>query len=276
MSVILHLSDPHFGTERLDVCNALLTLARQLAPDAIILSGDLTQRATCGQFAAAADFVQALPAVPRLILTGNHDIPLFNPLLRLFAPYRRHARHFGTELEPQLDLDGVQISSVNTTRRWRHQFGAISRGQIQRVAQRLQTARADDWKIVVTHHPLLLTPGAQGADRPLRHAEALRVWCKAGAGLFLNGHVHRTALLPVGAPASGAAPAFVAQAGTACSARLRGGQPNSVTVLRQSGSAGYRQRSLEYWQWDESAGAFAACAPLSLVLPAASAGASER
>lgn len=42
MSVLLHLSGLHFGTERPQVCQALLDFAHHFTPDAIIISGDLT------------------------------------------------------------------------------------------------------------------------------------------------------------------------------------------------------------------------------------------
>ena len=43
--MLLQVSDAHFGTERPAVVEALVELSRKLAPDLLILSGDLTQRA---------------------------------------------------------------------------------------------------------------------------------------------------------------------------------------------------------------------------------------
>ena len=53
MTRILHLSDTHFGTERKAVVEAVLDVARQVSPDLVVLSGDITQRARRAQFAAA-------------------------------------------------------------------------------------------------------------------------------------------------------------------------------------------------------------------------------
>ncbi len=53
---VLQVSDPHFGTQQPQVMNAVLALGRQQAPDLVILSGDITQRARRGQFAAARRF----------------------------------------------------------------------------------------------------------------------------------------------------------------------------------------------------------------------------
>lgn len=256
MSVLLHLSDPHFGTERAPVCEALIALAHRLKPDAIIISGDLTQRATTQQFASASRFVDALPQVPRLVLPGNHDIPLHSPWHRLFAPLARFHRHFPSHTDPVLELEGITLLGVDTTRRWRQQYGALSRAQIERVSARLRHAMPNTWRIVVTHHPLLLTPGADWADRPFRHGEALGRWFDAGADLFLNGHVHRPAVMPVASNASGRHQAFVAQAGTACSQRLRGGQPNSITLLHQNVEKDSPIRSLEHWNWSDRSRCF--------------------
>lgn len=45
MSVLLQISDTHFGTEQPPVLEALVALAAQQRPDLVVLSGDITQRA---------------------------------------------------------------------------------------------------------------------------------------------------------------------------------------------------------------------------------------
>ena len=62
MSVVLHLSDTHFGTEQPAVVEALVALAARQRPDLVILSGDITQRARTAQFRAARAFVDRLGA----------------------------------------------------------------------------------------------------------------------------------------------------------------------------------------------------------------------
>ncbi len=58
MSVLLQISDPHFGTEQPPVVEALAALARQQRPDLLVLSGDITQRARPAQFQAARAFME--------------------------------------------------------------------------------------------------------------------------------------------------------------------------------------------------------------------------
>ena len=45
MSVVMQISDTHFGTEQPDVVEALLRMFKEEKPDLVILSGDITQRA---------------------------------------------------------------------------------------------------------------------------------------------------------------------------------------------------------------------------------------
>src|SRR5690606_30970075 len=153
------------------VVDALLAFAQDLRPDAIVLSGDITQRARGAQFDAARRFVDALPPAPRLVLPGNHDIPLFNLPARLFAPYRGHRRVFGRELEPSIETDALLVLGVNTTRPWRHTDGEVSTRQIERVAQRLQRAAPSQLRIVVTHQPVDV-PNQRDAHNLLHGREA--------------------------------------------------------------------------------------------------------
>ena len=76
--MILQVSDPHFGTERRPVVEALVQLASKLKPKVLLLTGDITQRATRQQFSSARAFVERLGVPIVLAIPGNHDIPLFN------------------------------------------------------------------------------------------------------------------------------------------------------------------------------------------------------
>ena len=48
--MILHLSDLHFGTERPECLEAIQQFCRDHALEAVVVSGDLTQRARLGSF----------------------------------------------------------------------------------------------------------------------------------------------------------------------------------------------------------------------------------
>ncbi|AVS75185.1 alpha/beta fold hydrolase [Paracidovorax cattleyae] len=140
MSVLMHLSDLHFGAHDPRVCAAVQALARALPVSVVVVSGDLTQRATVPQFAAAHAFIAALPARHTLVMPGNHDLPLFAWWERIGGAYRRYARWWGDDREPVCDAGGFFVVGVDTTRPWRHSQASLSGAQIDRAARRLAGA----------------------------------------------------------------------------------------------------------------------------------------
>jgi predicted phosphodiesterase len=137
MSLLLQVSDTHFGTERAPVVEALLELGAAQRPDLVVLSGDITQRARRAEFDAARRLVERLAAPATLAIPGNHDVPLFNIAARLLQPYAAYARTFGADLEPSYEDEALLVVGVNTTRAHRHKHGEVSERQIERVARRL-------------------------------------------------------------------------------------------------------------------------------------------
>lgn len=246
MTRILHLSDTHFGTERKPVVEAVLDLARSLAPDLVVLSGDITQRARRGQFAAARKFIERL-SLPVLAVPGNHDIPLFNVLARALNPYGNYKRALGAVLEPVFESDGLLAIGLNTTRPRRHKDGEISGGQIARVAQRLRQARPGQLRVVVAHHPVRAKVESDLSNLLIGRERALQAWGEAGVDLVLGGHIHLPYVLPLRPEAGGGG--WIVQAGTACSHRVRGSIPNSVNVIERDADGGCRVE-----RWDYAAG----------------------
>jgi 3',5'-cyclic AMP phosphodiesterase CpdA len=241
MSVLLQISDTHFGTEQLPVVEALLALAERQRPDVCVLSGDITQRARPAQFRAAKVFVDRLGA-PVLAIPGNHDIPLFDLRARLTRPYARYAVAFGTDLEPVHASPDLLVIGVNTTRAWRHKNGEVSAAQIDRVARRLSAASPGQLRVVVVHQPAAVTEARDRSDLLRGHAAALRAWSAAGADLVLGGHIH----LPYTLAQHGLARRlWVVQAGTAVSSRTRPGVPNSVHILRWGAASDARAAGVQ-------------------------------
>lgn len=248
MSVLLQISDTHFGTEQPPVVEALALLARQQRPELLVLSGDITQRARPAQFHAAKAFIDRLGA-PVLAVPGNHDIPLFDLWARLRRPYARYSAAFGHDLEPEHCSPDLMVLCVNTTRAWRHKNGEISRGQIDRVAGRLEAASAEQLRVVVVHQPVAVTRAEDVSNRLRGHAAALQCWAAAGADLVMGGHIHLPFVLAL---PDLPRPLWALQAGTAVSSRVREGAPNSVNLLRWGGADSPRGSCL-IEQWDFSA-----------------------
>ncbi len=252
MSVLLQISDLHFGTEQPPVMEALVALAQQQRPDLVVLSGDITQRARTAQFQAARAFVDRLGA-PVLAIPGNHDIPLFNLWARLHHPYAQHTAAFGADLEPVHESPDLLVACVNTTRARRHKHGEVSRQQVERVARRLEDTHAAQLRIVVVHQPVGVTRTEDVQNLLRGHEAALPRWAAAGADMVMGGHIQ----LPYVRPLQGLArPMWAVQAGTAVSSRVRDGQPNSVNLLRWGSVAPEGQCLIEQWDFSASDQAF--------------------
>lgn len=257
MSVILQISDTHFGTEHPLVVAALVELAQRAAPDMIVLSGDLTQRARHNEFVALGKFLSRLPAVPLVAVPGNHDIPLFDVLTRITCPFRAFAACFGHGADTACHLHDAFVMGVNSVRPWRHKGGRLSKEQVEAAAARLHRVGPDCLRIVVVHHPLDVSDAGDRGDIVSGAAYATAVWGAAGADLVLSGHVHvphcRPLAVRYGAAAQGC---WTAVAGTAVSWRTRGGCPNSVNIVRVVRTAGRVRSSVEQWDFAAAAGVF--------------------
>lgn len=252
MSVLLQVSDLHFGTEQPAVMEALVSLAGRLRPDVVVLSGDITQRARQAQFRAARAFVDRLGA-PVLAIPGNHDIPLFNLWARLRHPYAQHIAAFGTNLEPVHDSPDLRVVCVNTTRARRHKHGEVSAAQVERVASALQGAQPGQLRVVVVHQPVAVTRTEDVQNLLRGHEAALLRWAQAGADIVMGGHIH----LPFVKPLQGLArPMWAVQAGTAVSSRVRNGMPNSVNLLRWGAAAPEGHCAVEQWDFSSTDQAF--------------------
>ena len=257
MSVVLHVSDPHFGTEVTAVTDALQQLVRVQKPDMVVLSGDITQRARRGQFRAARRFVDRLAVPSVLVLPGNHDIPLFNVIARVFFPYANYQRAFGADLHPNFASEDLLVVGVNTTRPYRHIDGEISAEQIHQVAVRLREAAPRQLRMVVTHQPVYVTRPEDEKNLLHGYQHAVRAWAQAGADLFLGGHIHLPYVCPLrqhlhDLPRR----VWVVQAGTAVSTRIRWGAPNSINLIRYVHADTPRRCVVERWDYQASVRCF--------------------
>jgi len=264
MSVILQISDTHFGTEVPAVVQALEALSHELVPDLLVLSGDITQRARPAQFADAVAFVRRLNIAHQLAIPGNHDVPLFDVATRFLHPYLHYRRAFGNDLEPTFESEDCLVLGVKTTRRYRHTDGEISPDQCKRVAVALRRASPIQLRIVVLHQPVAVPRAAERHNVVHGADAAVRTWADAGADLILAGHIHLPFVLPLHeGPKALARPLWAVNAGTAVSRRIRHDAGNSVNVLRTSRDEP-RVCRLEQWNYFEPRAAFVRSAELRL------------
>lgn len=190
MVLIFHASDLHFGAQDQAALDWFMAEARLYRPHAIVITGDLTMRARHREFAAARDWLAALPA-PVSVEVGNHDLPYFNIAARFLAPYKRFAlvERF---IERPLDLIDVEIVPLMTTARmqWRLNWskGRVARSRLDAALSRLRESRRRH-RLVACHHPLVET-GTRGTARTHGGPAALAALARAGATAVLSGHVH--------------------------------------------------------------------------------------
>ena len=91
MTRLFHISDVHFGVEDRAALDAVARAIADERPDALVCTGDLTQRAKHSEYARAAEWFASL-GVPVVLEPGNHDMPYYNPWERFTDPFRRYER----------------------------------------------------------------------------------------------------------------------------------------------------------------------------------------
>jgi 3',5'-cyclic AMP phosphodiesterase CpdA len=255
MRTIVHLSDLHFG--RIDplLPEPLAESVEAVRPDLVAVSGDLTQRARPEQFAHARAFLDALPS-PKVVVPGNHDVPLYNAYLRFFGGLRRFRRYITEDLVPKYADDTMAVIGLNSARALAFKGGRISIGQVEEAREWLCSFPRRVIKIIVTHQPFDLPPGRGG--RVIGRAQmTMRRLAECGADLFLSGHLHSgyTGDTSFRYQIEGFS-ALVVQAGTATSTRGRG-EANSFNVIRIDPS----EIDVVRMSWDPLCGRFLPTSP---------------
>jgi len=232
MRTIAHLSDLHFDRVDGAVLDPLRRKLHELAPNLLVVSGDLTQRARKKQFVAAMEFLRSLPG-PQLVVPGNHDVPLYNVFKRFFSPLGNYMRIVTDDLSPEFIDDEMAVVGVNTARSLVFKGGRINEEQMEEVRAKLCGLPEHVAKIIVTHHPFDVPADSHEQDQIVGGAgKALQKLVDCGADVLLSGHLHEA---NVGHTAEryriAGVSALVVQAGTATSSRTRE-STNSFNLLR--------------------------------------------
>ncbi len=198
---LAHLADLHFGEHTALMAAQLEEDIRAAAPDAVLVSGDLTRRALPSEFTEAFRFLNALGA-PLLAVPGNHDIPTSDLWMRFFHPRRGWKAAAPTE-EPYLRLDGLQVIGLDTVSRaqWHLDWsaGAIPPRRRRNLAARLQEMPSIP-TIVVCHHPLRHAGWARARRRPRGADATVALLREAGVRAVLCGHLHYPEAVELGTP----------------------------------------------------------------------------
>ncbi|HEY1015438.1 MAG TPA: metallophosphoesterase family protein [Herpetosiphonaceae bacterium] len=189
-SIILHLSDIHAGPPfNPEKARLVLEEAWRIKPTLVVLSGDLVQRADYrDQWLSARDFIAQLPQ-PTVAVMGNHDVPMHNPLARIFQPHRAFQRYISPILAPVWSNDDLVVAGVNTARSFVKDGGALSDRQLADLEATLDRYPDELCKIVIMHHHPVMPPG-ETRSVVRNAAAARRTFDRARVELVLCGHTH--------------------------------------------------------------------------------------
>ena len=189
--VLMHISDLHAGWPfNLALAEQVAREAHELRPDLLVVSGDLVQRADIPtQWRVITAYLKTLPE-PRLVVPGNHDVPLYNLFNRLFRPLVHYRRHISTDLNPVFERPGLVVVGGNTAHGLTIDGGYLSAGQIATLERIFMRYPPGTCKIAVLHHHVVNPPGSHGR-RKIRNAEAaVQLLDRCDVEILLCGHIH--------------------------------------------------------------------------------------
>ena len=257
---LLHVSDIHCGRPFVAAhVEAALDVARQTRWDAIVISGDLSQRARESEFIAARAIVDRFRAIaPALLVPGNHDAAWwhapfgFGDFSRVHAAYRAHIE---PDTEPVLRVPGVTLVGLNSAwgtnpesltwypRDWRVK-GGLTPTQLQRAHAQLSAAPAGDLRVLVVHHNVVRgrLSNRWGLKQPQRVLDTL---AQMPLDVVCTGHDHEERIEVVERRGG----RFVVSAANTLSNRMRGHRPSAINIIEADATA----VTVQAWPYDGSA-----------------------
>ena len=190
---LLQISDLHFGPPYIEkIGEAALRIAPELRPDAVIVSGDLTQRAKREQFESAKRFLSRLPDAPQLVIPGNHDVPLYRVYERMVNPHKLYQEIICQDLNPVLKIKQAVIAGLDSTApRTGISNGRIFKRQLDACEAVFRGAGMDCIRIVVAHHHFAPAPDYLRDSIMPKAKRAMERFADLRVEMILGGHLHR-------------------------------------------------------------------------------------
>jgi Icc protein len=217
---IVQLSDLHCGTQFFlpNLLERAIAEVNELAPDVVVVSGDLTTHGFKDEYALAKRYLDTIECESIVVIPGNHD--------SRNVGYVHFEDLFGAR-NSVLRLGGVVIVAVDSTEPDLDN-GQIGRGRYRWIEE--QFAEPSDMRVFVLHHHLLPVPGT-GRERNIVNdaGDAIETLQRAGVDLVLCGHKH----VPYAWQLESL---FIVNAGTVSSSRLRGNGRPCYNVVEVDGT----------------------------------------
>jgi 3',5'-cyclic AMP phosphodiesterase CpdA len=217
--LLVQLSDIHIGSLFVQsTFDAVVDEVNKLKPDAIVLTGDLTDDGILPQFEKARKEMKRFDCQTIIPVAGNHDYRHTGYLLfKKFFPSKS-----------VYEFDDAVVLTLGTARPDRDE-GEV--GYRQNLWMEKTLAKyPDKIKVVAMHHHLVGIPDT-GTDKILilDAGDTLRTCLQSQVNLVLCGHKHRPWIWHLG-------PLEIAYAGTASSTRYRGFFENSYNIIEMGKS----------------------------------------
>ena len=215
---IVQLSDLHCGQQFFlpSLLERAIAETNELAPDVVVVSGDLTSHGFKEEYALARRYLDGIDCDAMIVIPGNHDSRNVGYV---------HFEELYGDRNSVVHKNGFSIVAVDSTEP-DLDHGQIGRGRYRWIEE--QFSEPADLKIFVLHHHLLPVPGT-GRERNVVYdaGDAIECLQRAGVHLVLSGHKH----VPY---AWRLEDLFIVNAGTVSSQRLRGNTRPCYNVIEVS------------------------------------------
>jgi len=194
----IHVSDAHFLS---DVAGRVVDSINEIAPDIVVVTGDLTQNGYYPEFAGAKELIDLIDCENKVIVPGNHDSRNVGYVLFEDLFGARSSCHVSS---------GVTIVGVDSSQP-DIDDGHVGRERYDWIAKSFET---DDFKVFALHHHLIPVPmtGREGQIL-VDSGDVLELLDRCCVDLVLCGHRHVPWVWWLN-------DMFVANAGTACSTNI--------------------------------------------------------
>jgi 3',5'-cyclic AMP phosphodiesterase CpdA len=213
--IIVQLSDIHVGSQFQEtIFEKVISEVNALKPDAVIVTGDLTNEGLPKEYQKAKKLLSRLSTKKLIAISGNHDYRNTGYLL--------FKKHFPFETVNELDND-VVVVTIGTARPDRDEGEVGYRQNLW--LERTMKKYENKVKILAMHHHLVGVPDTGSARVEVIDAgDVLRTILSTRVNLVICGHKHRPWIWNFKGLS-------IVNAGTASSERLRGFFENSYNII---------------------------------------------
>jgi Icc protein len=214
--LLVHLSDVHCGPRfEGKILQQAIDEINSLAPDVVVVTGDLTEDGLVDEFQEAKRYLRLLKCKHVVVGSGNHDSRT--------TGYRLFPRFFGDPSSVTEIKDAVLI--VLNSSRPDQDCGEV--GYRQRLWMRdCLDKYSDRFKVVAFHHHLIPVPDT-GMEKNMISDAGDVLWSlvSRGVDMVLCGHRHRPWIWNIGS-------LNIIYAGAVSTNRLRGFYQNSFNIIQ--------------------------------------------